>query len=98
MNKDNLLSHELKMIIDMYKLLAGPIKREELNYLAYYLENNFTSYIKSFTVNMVNITCSFYIVDEMLKNGSYIYLYKSISSLIFCSREMIREQADSGVI
>jgi hypothetical protein len=37
LKKDNLLSHELKIIIDMYKLLIRKIEKEELDIIAMYL-------------------------------------------------------------
>lgn len=82
----------------MYKLLAKRIDKEELSVLASYLESRFLNFVKSFTVNVTNISISFFVVDEMLKNSSYIDLYKAIASTIFCSREIIGEIRDTATI
>jgi hypothetical protein len=37
LKKDNLLAHEMKILIDMYKLLVGKVQKEELDILAQYL-------------------------------------------------------------
>lgn len=45
--------------------------------------------IKSLLINVATVTISFYIIDDMLKNGTYIPLYKAIAALSFLSRELL---------
>jgi hypothetical protein len=45
--------------------------------------------IKSLLINVATVTVSFYIIDDMLKNGTYIPLYKAIAILSFLSRELL---------
>lgn len=61
-----------------------------------YLEKKFTTLIKLFLLNVTNITISFYLIDEILKNGSYIYLYKAIAALIFHSREIFYQEKEDN--
>lgn len=75
----------------MYKVLAKRVEKEEMAIVSSCLENKFTTMAKSFTINICSVSLSFYILDEMLKNSSYIYLYKGIAAIIYNSREAICE-------
>jgi len=49
-------------------------------------------------VNITSTSISFFIIDEMLKNSSYIHLYKGIAATIYNSREIIYEGRDNNTI
>ena len=75
------------MMIDMYRVLQKTNERDELQRVVKLLQKGFFDCcIKSLLVNIANITISIFVIDEMLKNGTYISLYKAIVSLIFLSR------------
>lgn len=87
LKKDNLLSSSLKTILEMYRLCVDRVDRNELEIIAQYLENRFETYIISFTLNVCSLPNSFFILDEMLKSGNYLPLYKGIASLLSHCRE-----------
>jgi len=90
LKKDNLLAHELKMLLDMYKILLKKSDKEELDRVAKHLEKNFfLTCVKSLLINVASVTISFFVIDEILKNSTYISLYKSITALVFLSRELL---------
>ena len=87
MKKDNLLNSSLKMILEMYRICVDRVDRNELEVVAQYLENRFEHYIISFTLNVCSMPNSFFILDEMLKSGNYLALYKGIAGLLSYCRE-----------
>lgn len=81
------------MIIDMYKILLKKSDKEELDRVVRLLEKSFfTTCVKSLTINIVPITISFFLIDEILKNGTYISLYKAIAIIVFLSRELLYQE------
>ena len=82
MKKDNLLSSSLKIIMEMYRICVERVDRNELEVLAQYLEARFSKYITSFTLNMCSVQNSFLIIDDMLKTGNYLPLFKGIAGML----------------
>lgn len=41
---------------------------------------------------------SFYLIDEMFTNNSYIYLYKGIAAMVFMCRDKLTIDGDQGAV
>lgn len=82
----------------MYGVLANRPDRTELKKVTVFLEHSFLNFVKGFTINYTNVAISFYLIDEMLSNNSYMYLYKGIAALVFMCKNKLTVDGEIGTV
>jgi hypothetical protein len=63
-----------------------------------FFEQAFLNIVKPFTVNCTNVAISFYLIDEILTNNSYIYLYKGIAAMVYMCRDKLTDDGDPSAV
>lgn len=89
MQKDKLLAGTFKTILEMYRICVDKVDRNQIEVIAQYLETRFSFYALTFTLNVCSLPSSFFIINQMLKQGSSLPFFKGMAGMLsFCREEV----------